>query len=278
MAAQITIWNEIENQTGLYRKGAAAVLNIADFNRMAITSHSTRIEGSTLTLNETISLLEKGIPATGKPIDHQNMVIDHHEALFFILNNAKEKRPLSIGFIQEIAALAMRRTGKTISSILGDTEESRGDFRKVSVSAGGHFFGGYQKVEPMMNELIARLNKTLSTVKSLEEIHTLAFAAHFDLVSIHPFTDGNGRASRLLMNYIQAYHDQPLTIVQDQDKADYIEALQTCRIEKTTAPIINFLAQQHLKWMARLEDDYQNSLMPEAKKGRGKGLGYSIFY
>lgn len=272
------IWNDIEKQTAIYNKGAAAVLNIADFNQMAITAHSTRIEGSTLTLNETISLLEKGIPATGKPIDHQNMVLDHHEALLFILKNAKEKRPLSIGFIQEIAARVMRRTGKTVISILGDTVESKGDFRKVSVSAGGHFFVSYQKVEPMIKELIARVNETLSTVKSIEEIHTLAFTAHFDLVSIHPFTDGNGRVSRLLMNYIQAYPGQRLTIVQDPEKTNYIEALQASRKETTTAPLVNFLSGQHLSWMVQLELDYQKSLESELKKEKGKGLGYSIFY
>ena len=62
----------------------------------------------------------------------------------------------------------------------------------------------------------------MSKPLSLAEQLNLAFDAHFNLVGIHPYYDGNGRTSRLLMNYIQAYYGQPLAIVRSENKALYI--------------------------------------------------------
>jgi Fic family protein len=275
---QGNIWQQIEILTGKFNKGAGQVLNVNEFNQIAITSHSTRIEGSTLTLNESVTLIEKGIPAAGRPILHQNMVLDHHEALLFILQAAKYKTPVTISFLQQMASLVMRRTGKKVNSILGDTDEAKGDFRMVNVSAGGHFFVGYDKVKSLTEKLVLKIQNEIDNVKSAEEIHRLSFIVHFDLVSIHPFTDGNGRTSRLLMNYIQAYHNQPLTVVQAESKTAYIESLDESRKKQSTEPITMFLAQQHLSWLNKLEQDFQNSLKSEVKGNLNKGLGYSIFY
>ncbi len=75
-----------------------------------------------------------------------------------------------------------------------------------------------------------------------EWILRLSFTAHFDLVSIHPFTDGSDRTSRLVMNYIQAYHHQPLTLVNAADRATYISAITQSREQESIEPFINFMA------------------------------------
>lgn len=57
----------------------------------------------------------------------------------------------------------------------------------------------------------------------------MAFDAHFQMVSIRPFADGNGRLSRLIMNYIQHYGRQPVTLVLSEDKKLYFEAIADTR-------------------------------------------------
>lgn len=275
------IWKEIEEKTSEYKNSVEAVLNSTQFNLIALTHHSTKIEGSTLSIIETQTLLEKAIPATGKPIQHQNMVLDHHEALEFILEQAKVKTRLDVSLLQRIEGIVMRRTGNVVKSVLGETNEAKGDFRKVNVSAGGHYFVNFSNVENLVKKLIESLQQRITAVSNMEDIHTLAFTAHFDLVSIHPFTDGNGRTSRLLMNFIQAYHGQPLTIVQAEDKSAYIQALDDSRKQNSTKPIIDFMAHQHLKWMVTQIRNYKQSnekIFPDKDNTNTLNPGYSLFF
>jgi Fic family protein len=74
--------------------------------------------------------------------------------------------------------------------------------------------------------------------------------AHYQLVSIHPFADGNGRSSRLLMNYIQAYHSEPLTVVFKQDKLDYYNALQSTRQTNNIEVFFEFMFDQAAKYFS----------------------------
>ena len=277
MSTDTTIWQQIEETTLQNEQNVDQVLNLSEFNLMAVTGHSTRLEGSTLTLQETITLLEENITAKGKPLVHHQMAIDHHEALLFVLNQAKEKKLMTLELLQVIAAKVMKQTGKTVKSVLGETNESNGDLRKVNVSAGGRFFVNYDKVLPMVTLLLSKLNENLPKVKSIEQIHTLAFVSHFDLVSIHPFTDGNGRVSRLLMNYVQAYHEQPITIVKSESKIDYIQALEQSRHQASTQPIVSFLASQHLEWLMELQAKFKQANQKDTRKSQGEA-GFSIFF
>lgn len=108
-------------------------------------------------------------------------------------------------------------------------------------------------------------------VSTIKEILSLSFDAHYDLVQIHPFGDGNGRTSRLLMNFIQRYHGQPLTIVYTEDKADYINALNKARKEEDLNFFREFMCSQHIK---HLEWEIRKS--QELKKDQGKG--YSMVF
>jgi Fic family protein len=274
-----TIWDDIDVITERYKKTAGIAINAEQFNLYSITHHSTKIEGSTLTQEETNTLLEKGISIGGKPIEHQNMVLDHYDALVFVLEEAKKKRSITVSFIQEITTKVMRRTGKEVTSVLGTTDEKKGDFRKVTVTAGGHYFVDPGKVPNMVKSLVKVIDTEIKKVKNTEEILTLSFLAHFDLVSIHPFTDGNGRTSRLLMNYIQGYHNLPLTIVNALDRSAYIKALNESRKAENKDAIITFMASQHLKELRSRMAAYDGSKNIKTKgKGLPKGKGYSLIF
>ncbi len=249
------------------------------FNEYAIVHHSSSIEGSTLTEVETRLLLEEGVTPKGKPLDHSLMVKDHYDALRYTLLMAEQKKAVSVQLVQNINAKVMKSTGKTHHTALGTVVESNGEFRKGNVHAGGSYFVGYDKVEPYTKRLVDNLMQEMERPLSIEETLRLSFSAHFDLVSIHPFYDGNGRTSRLLMNYIQGYYQLPLAIVFKEDKGDYFEALQQSRKQQDTEIFQAFMKSQYIKHLEREITEYQQMIKGEHLKPRSnKGKGFSIFF
>lgn len=236
-------------------------VNYGLMNEIFISHHSTAIEGSSLTEEESRLLIIDGITAKGKPLYDHNMVKDHFDALQFILKEAVKKRTVTPAFIQEIAAYTMRSTGSIIRSSAGDYDSSKGDWRKSSVHVGSRYFVSYQKVEREVIRLCEAITQRINIVKTPDEIYRLAFDAHFYLVSIHPFADGNGRTSRLLMNYILAYHNQPLAIIFKEDKLEYYQALEASRIEDeedlNLQPIRNFMFDQQIKHLSLEIDKFE---------------------
>ena len=223
-----------------------------DFNKYtwySITHHSTSIEGSTLTESQVINLLEYGKPAPNKPFEHHLMVTDYFNALKFTIEQVKEKQKISPTFIQETAAHVMKNTDSEVNTIAGNYDTSKGDFRKGTVRAGTRIFPDYKKVEQLISALCEKANQKILTAKTLEEKCNLAFWLHFELVSIHPFGDGNGRTSRLLMNYIQAYFDLPLSVVFKTDRIKYINALEAARNSENISAFYHFMYQQYAKFL-----------------------------
>jgi len=175
------------------------------------------------------------------------MVRDHYDALQLVLESAAAKKPITTEFIQEINARIMKNTGDIYYTVFGEIDASKGMFRKGNVSAGGRYFLNYDKVVPYTMKLAKDLAERIPNVRSQEDQLKLSFAAHFDLVSIHPFYDGNGRASRLLMNYIQAYHELPLAIVFLQDQQEYYRALQEATKQEDRKIFDVFMFEQYKK-------------------------------
>jgi Fic family protein len=99
----------------------------------------------------------------------------------------------------------------------------------------------------MVRTLCAKINTQLSSSTTTLEKLILSFEAHYELVNIHPFYDGNGRTSRLLSNAIQNYFGLPLAIVHSEDKVEYIESLIASRNTDTTLPFLNFMFEQYEK-------------------------------
>ena len=121
----------------------SAIMDFDKFNRYAITHHSTTIEGSTLTENETRLLLDEGVTPAGKPLLHSLMVQDHYNALLFVIQKADQKITISSTFIQAINAAVMKQTGSIYQIVFGELNAARGVFRKGNVSAGSSYFVVY---------------------------------------------------------------------------------------------------------------------------------------
>jgi Fic family protein len=241
------------------------------FNQYTITQHSTTIEGSTLTELETQLLLDEGITPKGKPLLHSLMVQDHYNALLFIIDSVTAKKNISPEFIQQINAMVMKQTGNIYNTVFGELDSSKGVFRKGNVSAGNTYFIGYDKVEGLIKKLSATINEKLLEKNTIQQLD-IAFDAHFDLVTIHPFYDGNGRTSRLLMNYLQLYFELPMGIVFKEDKAEYFESLQKTRQHEEISIFRKFMYTQYAKYLQLEIDKFEKINGPEKKKGNGYSL------
>jgi Fic family protein len=252
--------------------GIDEIIDHEKFNLISIVHHSTKIEGSTLTEVEAQVLIMEGLTPKGKPIHDSLMVTDHYAALQFTLASAKAKRKVSTKLIQEINALVVKNTGKVYNTIFGTVDATTGAFRKGNVSAGTTYFPNYDKVEFLTNDLADAIGKKVGITNSVADQLNLSFDAHFNLVSIHPFYDGNGRTSRLLMNYIQAYYSLPLAIVYSNAKAEYIQALIDTREKDDINIFRNFMATEYAKLL-----EYEITEFEKIDKPK-KGNGFSLMF
>jgi Fic family protein len=247
------------------------VVDYNKFNEYTITAHSTQIEGSTLTEEETSLLIDEGITPKGKPLDHSLMVTDNHKALKLVLNLAAEHVDLSTEIIKRINAQVMASTGNTYNTALGNVDASKGELRKGQVYVSKRYFPSYEKVPQLLDELCETINQRSKRVSSdIEKLH-LSFSAHFNLVSIHPHYDGNGRTSRLLMNLLQRKFNLPLGIVHREDKLEYFDALEKSREKDSIKPFNEFMESQYKKQLRNEIEKYKNQII---KKDKGMGMNF----
>jgi Fic family protein len=234
--------------------GIDGVMDHEKFNHISIVHHSTKLEGCTLTEVETQVLLADGLTPKGKPLSDSLMVTDHFAALIFVIQEAKRKRPISVEFIQEINSLVVRNTARIYNTVFGTIDASEGAFRKGNVTAGTSYFPNFDKVESLTAKLVDEIAQTMLKNLTIQEQLNLSFMVHFNLVSIHPFYDGNGRTSRLLMNYIQSFYGLPLAIVHNESKAEYIQALIDTREQENIKIFNDFMVGEYAKL---LKDEIQ---------------------
>lgn len=247
------------------------VVDYDKFNQFAITAHSTQIEGSTLTIEETTLLIDEGITPKGKPLEHSLMVKDHHEALQLAIKFGTDNRPITIESICELNAAVMANTGLKYNTPLGTVDGSKGELRKGSVLVQKRYFPTYNKVPVLLEKLCEILNKGMSETLTLRERINLSYGAHFNLVSIHPHYDGNGRTSRLLMNQIQSKFGLPLSCVYKEDKQDYIEALEKSRKVENMDPFRKFMDGQYRKYLSQEIHLYRSQ---NQDQGNSKGISF----
>ena len=171
---------------------------------------------------------------------------DLKKAYDFAKEEAKSQTKLTSIFLQKLNALLMRTTGSVHNVAAGIFDSSLGEYRLCGVTAGigGCSYMNYQKIPAKVEELCSFLNEKKRQSNSLKEQYELSFNAHLSLATIHPWVDGNGRTSRLLMNYLQFCMSLFPTKVFKEDRADYIFSLQQAQETEDNQPFFDFMAEQ----------------------------------
>lgn len=241
------------------------------FYLYSIVTHSTAIEGSTMTEVENQLLFDEGITAKGKNIIEQNMNLDLKDAYEQSMEMAKEHAPFSIDMLKQLSSIVMRRTGATYNTLAGTFDSSRGDLRLVNVTAGqgGKSYMNYLKVPQRLKEFCEEMNERreqLLKQPDVYEQYKLSFDAHLKLVTIHPWVDGNGRMSRLVMNHLQNEFGLVPNKVLKEDKAEYINALVKSREVESSVPFQDFMFQEHAKNLRQEIENYKLSMEEEEEE------------
>ena len=244
--------------------GIAKQIDYDKFYLYSLITHSTAIEGSTITEIENQLLFDEGITAKGRSLQEQMMNIDLKKAYEKAQQWAKEHVDFSIEMLRELSGCVMKNTGAVYNTAQGVFDSSKGDLRLVGVTAGvgGRSYMNYQKVPMKLAELCDALNQRRRDLLNTDDIiakYMLSFDIHFRLVTIHPWVDGNGRMARLVMNMLQYEFGLILSKIQKEDKVEYIQALIDSREAETLEPIREFLLRVHIKNLAHEIAEYKKS-------------------
>lgn len=250
---QTSVWQEIEQLYQEFQElGISQSVDYEKYYLYSLITHSTAIEGSTLTELDTQLLFDEGVTAKGKPLVHHLMNEDLKKAYELAQEEAKRNALVTPLFLQGLHAALMRTTGSVHSVMGGSFDSSRGEYRLcgVTAGAGGRSYMNYQKVPAKVEELCTILQEKQKTVETFREQYELSFNAHLNLVTIHPWVDGNGRAARLLMNYIQFIYRLFPTKIFKEDREEYILSLRQSQEEGNSLPFLDFMAMQLKKSLA----------------------------
>jgi len=191
------------------------------------TYNSNAIEGNTLTLRETQLVIEEGITINGKSLKENMEAKNHPEAINFVKGLSKKE-------IEEIDIL------KVHELIFEGVDKNAGKYRAGQVRISGADF-----MPPLPQEIKPKTDALLDWLrKNPDELRPIEFAAvfHHQFVCLHPFSDGNGRVSRLLMNCILLKYRYPFVIILKNDRKRYYRTLREAD-HGNISPFVNFIAR-----------------------------------
>ena len=226
--------NKLEQLVTRYRElGIDNQIDYEKFYLYSLITHSTAIEGSTITELENQIMFDHGVSLKGKSIEEQSMNLDLKAAYEMAIELAKQHKPITIDMLISLSALVMKNTGKVYNTALGNFSSARGELRLLNVTAGigGRSYMNYSKVPAKLAEFCDHLNdkRVKSATMTVDELYQMSFDAHYNLVTIHPWADGNGRMARLVMNMLQIEFGLIPTKIINEDKEEYIKALVATR-------------------------------------------------
>ncbi|WP_088050551.1 Fic family protein [Virgibacillus dakarensis] len=225
---------KLKNELDQYRPLPPEVVqNLTEVYRVEWTYNSNAIEGNTLTLNETKIVLEEGLTIGGKRLQEHLEVINHAEAIDFVEQYVNVNRTINENVLKKIHYLIL----KTID------DKNAGRYRQVNVRISGsrhtppHFLQIQDEMDALFNWYEENKNK----------LHPVELAAlfHFKFVYIHPFSDGNGRTARLIMNLILMKNGYPPAIVkaESEQRLHYYQSLEMASLQQHVEPFIRLISE-----------------------------------
>ena len=192
------------------------ITNLREWFKIELTYTSNAIEGNTLSRAETALVVEKGLTVEGKTLTEHLEAVNLAQAFDFIQKITMNKQGISENTILDLHQLILQKIDTT----------NAGRYRNVPVRIAGStvILPNAMKVPELMSEFVSWLQK------SDDNPLTIAVDAHFKLVSIHPFVDGNGRTARLLMNLLLMQAGYPPAIIRKEDRNQYISSIEKAQL------------------------------------------------
>lgn len=177
------------------------------------TYNSNAIEGNTMTLRETKMVIEDGLTIGGKSLAEHLEAINHKEAIEYVYNLAQLNSCVTERELKDIHSLILKKID----------DDYAGKYRDIQVRITG---SKHTPPDPLCLPQIMHDYATKYLVHAQGHPIEQAALAHFHLVTIHPFVDGNGRTARLLMNLILLKHGFPPAIILKNDRRKYYNVLE----------------------------------------------------
>ena len=197
------------------------------------TYDSTAIEGNTLTLQETALVLNKGVTIGGKSLREHFEIVNHKEAIDYIKDLAKNEIDFDKRVLLDIHYLILKNIDKN----------NAGKFRNVEVMISGsaHKPPTFLQIESLMEGFFKFYEENKENLNPV----ILSAELHERLVTIHPFIDGNGRTSRLIMNLILLRYGFPITNISSQNELrdEYYKSLEIAQTEENKEVFHKFIAR-----------------------------------
>ncbi len=206
---------------------------------LSLTYHTNRLEGSTLTQNETKAILFDNIALANRSMVEQLEAKNHQAALEYLFNYFHKRSPK----INEELILKLH------SILMNGIKNDAGFYRKHEVRILGTNIptANYLKVPILMNKLIKDINlRQKDKIAQITKIHS-----YFE--QIHPFSDGNGRIGRLIMQAMLLINNLPPAIIKQEKKRFYNNSLRRSQLNKDFLPLEDFICDAILKGFNILE-------------------------
>lgn len=215
-----------------------------------LTYNSNAIEGNSLTLKETYLVINEGITIKGKPLKDHLEAKNHQEALDYLYELIEKDKhsTFSENLIRSLNQIVQQNIDK----------EWAGRYRNSGV-----IIGGADHKPPEAIEVPRLMSKLIKWYLNNKEQHPVEIASiiHHKLVNIHPFFDGNGRTSRLVMNIILMQSGFPLVVILKSDRQRYYKALASAD-KGDYSLFVNFIARA----VERTLDIYLKVLIPKKEQ------------
>jgi Fic family protein len=191
------------------------------------TYNSNALEGNTLSLRETQLVIQEGVTVSGKGLREHLEAKNHPAAIEFVEGLSRRE-------IEESSVLEVHRL------LFEGIDGNAGAYRigQVRITGADFLHPRPDVIREQVSELLAWLHENPDELRPIE----LAAVFHHRLVSIHPFLDGNGRVTRLLMNCVLLKHGYPFAVVLNNDRRRYYRVLSEAN-HGNPAPFVNFVAR-----------------------------------
>ena len=235
--------------------------NIFKKQKIAWTTETNAIEGSSLSFSDTMFFLEEGLTVEGKPLKDFLDARNHAEAIDLLYSRLDDEQPITPGFLKEFNALLLTGVDHTpaIDAMGRPVQKpaTPGEFKNQPNNV--LLPDGSMKtyIDPI--HVSTEIEKLCTWINE-DDVHPITKAAltHYNFVTIHPFDDGNGRGARILMNLILIKAGYPPTIISNADRAGYLDALRAGQARGGTGQFVAFISQTLETTLKGMIDDFEN--------------------